>query len=278
MPEMKDFVDRFAFDCAKELERIDACMTHLLKTPSMWSEFMAEPNGVFAKLGVTPATAPEVHDRVNRMFYATLTNKELIKLVAEIYEDFKDTVGNAEHHHEGLKKGVVQNLIKHDISGINHFLSKPDKAIQAYKLALYDLNEKGIFTRRYTQEELDNFSEAKVRAMQNRLPIAEQPQLEQWDRNYGVGTGYGFGEITLVATAQALVAVEVGVVATFGAAIAMGVAGNVGVSGATALSLEQHHTNALLEGDRESVYAAHIMSRLYAFFSDLMMHAHHFES
>jgi hypothetical protein len=189
MAKISDYPDRFSFDVASDLERIDGAFTRLLADRNQWQEFLKDPNGVLVKLGLHPPATPEANERANLIFYATLANKRLVQLALEMFEDFETPTSATAYYTEGLKKDVLQNRIEYDLAAVNHFFSKTDKAREIYRVALFDINEKGILTKRYSEAELNTYLDGMFQGVQNRLGIEELPTLERWDRHYGIGTG-----------------------------------------------------------------------------------------
>ena len=256
----------FTVDVTRDLERIDGVVTQLLRDRSIWSEFLQDPNGVLVRLGLHPPTTAEANARTNRVFYAVLSNRDLLQIALEMAQEVQPSDSEREFHLEGLRRGVIQNRIDYDLRGVNHIFSQTDRVRRIYQIALNDLNEKGILTRTYSQEELNDYIERMIQGVQNDLSINELPTLERWDdQNYGVGTGYGFGEV------------EVGPIATVGFGAEVVVVFTVG-----ALIEPPENVNALfslsLMGDSGSVRELDILTRLQDFTSDLLTHAESFES
>jgi len=260
---------QFALDVRHDLERVDESMTRLLRDRDAWSDFIRDPNGMLIKLGLHPHASSEANERTNKVFYAVLSNREVIRLAIEMLQDFEASNEAMEHYNEGLRKGVIQNLIEHDLQIVNHVFSQTERIKQLYQLALHDVNDKGILTRRYSQDELNQHIDLMVEGVQSGLPIRDLPTLETWDRYYGVGTGYGFGEAEVGPAVSAVVVAEI---------IAAGtIAIPVAVFGAAAPVTNQLVLNSL-SGDKESTRALDILTRMHDFASDLMIHVQSFEN
>src|SRR5881628_589332 len=84
--------DALSLDVRKDLERVDAVMTRVVSDPATAEEFVRDPSAVLTRLGLHPETTREIHDRVNRIFYAVLTNTELMEFVLEHYSKFEGPV------------------------------------------------------------------------------------------------------------------------------------------------------------------------------------------
>lgn len=257
MTNSGDRTNRFTIDVTQDLERIDEAFTRLLKDRDTWSNFILDPNGVMVKLGLHPPATANANERTNRIFYAVLSNRELIQLALELTQEIQPSDSEREFYIEGLRKGVIQNRIEYDLRGINQIFSETERVRQLYQIGLYDINDKGILTRRYSTDELDDYINRMIRGVQGGLSINELPTLEQWDRNYGVGTGYGFGEV------------EVGPVATAAAAAEFAVAFTVAVAIAPAPAISDLFLESV-SGNKDSAKALDILSRLHDFASDLM--------
>lgn len=263
MTNSGDRRNRFNIDVAQDLERIDDAFTRLLKDRDTWSNFLLDPNGVMVKLGLHPPASADANERTNKIFYAVLSNRELVQLALEMTEEIQSSESEHEFYVEGLRKGVIQNRIEYDLRGVNRIFSQTERVRELYQIGLYDINDKGILTRSYSRDELDDYIDRMIRGVQQGLPIRELPTLEQWDRHYGVGTGYGFGEV------------EVGPVATAAIAAEFAAAFTVAVAIAPAPVMSTLFREAIT-GNRESEKALDILSRLYDFASDLMTYVQKF--
>lgn len=271
--------DPLSMDIAADLERVDSVMTQILKDRALWNEFLRDPSGVFIRLGLHPPTTTEISERVNRAFYATLTNRKLLRFVIDQYRDFRvskkkqfgdEVVAN-------LKKGELQHPIELDLEAAEH-LFRDSKALgQVLRLALEDLNRKGILDQRYSRRAIDDYVDSVVAAVEARLPAGDQPVLEAWDRNYGVGQRFGAGIVETAVVATSAVAVEVGgVVTSVAVAVAHVVAAvEVEVIGPDILTAR---LAGAAEGDLESIRAAAILGRLLDLSGELLVHAHTFEA
>jgi hypothetical protein len=206
--------DAFSLDLRRDLEKVDSVMTEVIRDPATTDEFVRDPNGVLSRLGLhPPASSDEINDRANRIFYAVLTNGELIEFILEHLQSFEGPVQeNEQIFNDALARGEVQNSVELDLAAADHVFRDPDATRRIYQLTLHDLNRRGLLQDRHTDEEIDDYVDRLVESIQQRRSIQDLPELERWDENYGVGTGYGVGEA------------EVGPVATVGALVEVGVA------------------------------------------------------
>jgi len=262
-------------DITDDLERVDGAVTSILKDRALWGEFLRDPNGVFVRLGLHPSTTPEINDRANRIFYATLTNKQLIQLLLKHYKKFRPPRMKkfTDHSLAGLKKGVIQHDIELDFESIEHLLKDTETLRQLLKLTLRDLNRKRVLEKYHQPREIDTYIEKVVAALKARQSIEAHPKLEGWDRNYGIGQAFGgvVVEVSAIATSTALVEAAVVVTALV---VVVAIVLVIGVE-------QDRSTLALLQaasgGDKESIRAVAILGRLLDLSGELLIHANNFE-
>jgi hypothetical protein len=258
--------DPLSMDVRRDLERVDDVMTQVIRDPATTEEFIRDPSGVLTRLGLHPRTTREIHDRVNEIFYAVLTNRELIGFVLEHFESFEGPVAeNAETYNAALGRGEIEHTMELDIAAADHFFRQPDVCRRMYQLTLYDLNNRGLLKSTYTPEQLDSYIDDMVAGIQERKPIRELPELERWDMHYGVGTGYGVGEAEVGPAVTAVAVAEVAVPATV--VIPVGVLG---------LAAEQENVNRALRGDASAVRMLATASALLRLGGELLVHANNF--
>jgi hypothetical protein len=207
--------DAFGIDIRRDLERVDSVMTQVLGDPATVDEFVRDPSGVLARLGLHPRASREVHDRVNKIFYAVLTNTDLVDYVLNHFANFDGPIEDNENAlNEGLARGVVNHSMELDLAAADHVFRQPDVMRQVYRLTLHDLNNRRLLQGVYTPEQLDDYVEQVVGHVQQRAAIRDEPRLETWDEYYGVGTGYGVGEAEVGPVATLGIGVEVAVAVT----------------------------------------------------------------
>ena len=208
--------DAFGIDIRRDLERVDSVMTQVLGDPATVDEFVRDPSGVLARLGLHPRASREVHDRVNKIFYAVLTNADLIDYVLQHFASFDRGALEANENalNEGLARGVVSHEMELDLAAADHFFRQPDALRQVYRLTLHDLNNRRLLQGVYTPQQIDDYVDQVVEHVQQRGSIRDEPKLETWDEYYGVGTGYGVGEAEVGPVATVGVFVEVGIAVT----------------------------------------------------------------
>src|SRR5262245_24491363 len=124
--------DRLVLDITRDLERVDSVMTRVVNDPVMVDEFIRDPSVVLTRLGLHPRTTREIHDRVNRVFYAVLTNTELLQLVVRHFSTFAGpTDSDIQLLHSALERGEIENPIEFDLRGFEHFARDTEVLRQA---------------------------------------------------------------------------------------------------------------------------------------------------
>jgi hypothetical protein len=269
------FTDPLSVDITEDLKRVDRVVTQILRDRAVWDEFLRDPNGVLVRLGLHPPTTAEINERANGLFYAALTNKELVRLIINHFNDFRPSRSTdfRDEFLANLRKGEIQYNVELDLEAAYHAFQSPAFLRQVLSLTFHDLNAKGLFQRRYTSKEIDDYIERVVVAVEARQPIEAHPTLEVWDRNYGVGERFGsvVVEVNVIATASGIVEAAVFVTA-FAFVIAV-----VAVAGAPPDIMVQL-TESAAAGDEESIRALAIFARLLDLSADLLVHVHTFES
>jgi len=258
--------DPLIIDITQDLERIDDVMTRIIFDDRAATDFKRDPNGTLVRFGLHPPTSAETNERVNRIFYAVMTNAELSRIVEEHYKSFAPVSGEAyvARHIEGLENGRIENDLDLDLAAVEHLFAAPDTLRRIFQLMLLDLNARGILRKQHADDEITDFVERLVVSISERKPIKEHPILEEWDRNYGIG-GFHFGAE----------AVEVGPVATAYTAVEMGLF--VTVFGLNSRVPDLDTFSMAAKGDRRATVRLATMSRIVNFGADLMLHAQQFE-
>jgi hypothetical protein len=259
--------DPFEIDIRRDLERVDETMSEVIRSTDLTEEFVRDPSGVLSRLGMHPDTTPEIHDRVNRIFYAVLTNRELIDYISEEFAGLEVPGELAEEnrriHREALEQGEVRNLVEFDLVAADHFFRREDVVRRVYRLTLHDLNRQELLQERHSEEEIDEYVDRLTESILARRPISDIPELERWDDNYGVGTGYGVGEVEVGPIVTAGILVEVGVIATV-------------VVAAEGDSVMLESADRVMKGDPGAVRMTLTAASLFRLAGEVMVHAEEF--
>src|SRR5512144_89418 len=173
--------DALEMDIRNDLERVDRVVTQIVSDPATGEEFIRDPSRVLVRLGLHPPTTPEIHDRVNNLIYAVLTNVELVSLLLDHFATFEAPVASGIDttiHNEGLARGVIEHAIELDLAAADHVLRRPDVLRQVYRLTLYDLNNRRLLQNVYTTEQLNQYIDSIVESIQARRSIRDEPKLE----------------------------------------------------------------------------------------------------
>jgi hypothetical protein len=258
--------DPLSLDIQNDLERVDAVMTRVIMDPVTTEEFIRDPSGVLTSLGLHPRTTREIHDRVNRIFWAVLTNTELMDVLLDHYDSFSPPLEAATVLDESTGRGEIRNAPELDMAAAEHALRDPDFLRRVYRLLLHDINNRRLLQNVYTTEELDDYVDRMVDALQERRAIRDIPSLEAWDDHYGVGTGYGVGEAEVGPVVTVIGGAEAGVVASVVIpVIALGVRRNDVLA------------DRALRGDQDAVRALAVAGAALRFAGELLVHANNFE-
>lgn len=259
--------DRFQIDVRRDLERVDEAMSEVIRSTELAEEFVRDPNGVLSRLGMHPETSPEINERVNRIFYAVLTNRELIDFITEEMGSLEVPDELAEEnrriHQEALERGEIRNLVEFDLAAADHLFRREEVLKRVYQLTLQDLNRQELLQERHSDEEIDGYVEALVESILARRPISEIPELERWDDNYGIGTGFGAGMVEVGAVATAVAAAEVG----FAATVWVMVEGD---------SIVIREAERVIRGDPGEVRMIATAANLFRLAGEVMVHAEEF--
>lgn len=258
------FEEPLYLDVQDDLRRVDEAMNQLLSDRRQWEGFLEDPNGTLIRLGLHPETDEQINDRVNRIFWLTLTDTDLLKMIGQRYSKFTpDRAKELERYFlEGLMEGVIRHDVQYDLQAIEYFLEDEDLLRKSLLRNLTRINEAGVLERQYTQDQLGEYADAVVRSIANRESAAEHPKLEVWDDFYGIGQPFGgvFWEVGAVATAA--VGVEVGAYVT--AVLEVGFWGVVA----------ERFVQRAVEGDEAAIRAVAVAGRLADFGGELLAHAH----
>jgi hypothetical protein len=259
--------DPLYLDVSDDLRRVDQSMTRLLLDRKLFDEFLRNPNGVLVQVGLHPETTHEINSRVNRIFWATLTDQALLEQLSRHYATFTpERLGELQHYFiEGLREGVVRHDPDYDLQVINHLLDNERVLAQLISRNLEILNRNDLLERRYAPEDLRAYVDGTVRAIRDGTPIKDHPKLEVWDDNYGIGQPFGGvmweagPGVTVIAAAQGIAYVTVYLEVGF-----------------WSVALEEA-TRTAITGDPPAIRALALVGRALDFGGELLAHAYAFQ-
>lgn len=202
----------------EDLGRIDQAFNRLVGDRELWKKFLRDPNGILIDVGLHAPTDTNVNRRCNAIMFATLSNRELLKLTAESANDFFRTLENRSeinewrrHHLEGLKDGEIRNLVDYDMAFVAHLHENVDMLKRRYLVAFKEINRRRLLNRVYSDRELESYIDDCIEASRRFNEDITWPVLEEWDANYGVGKPFGFAAVAEIAfDFTAFVGVEIG--------------------------------------------------------------------
>jgi len=178
MTNIDDYKDNnFLFKIAQDLSRVDGVFTTLIKDSNKWNDFFNDPNGTLIQLGLHPPASKDANEIANKVFYASLSNKEVISLVHDLYKDFQPTEQQLTSADNALKRGVIENPLDLDIAAVNHFFRDEEKARKIYQVALFDLNNRNLFKKKYSEEEINQYIDTMIKSVQEGKSLGEIPTL-----------------------------------------------------------------------------------------------------
>lgn len=259
-------------DAASDLRRVDAVMTRIIRERSSWDEFFRDPNGVLIATGLHPPTTPEINARVNEMFYAVLSNKPLLNLIARTVKKHRPAKAKearfAKFYEAGLQRGEIRHAFAQDVDALSSMVGDRSALRKALQLTLHDLNRRGLLQRKHPKKAIDKYIDGIVEVAATGKSLRAVPALESWDRNYGIGKPYGalFFEVVGLVTGAAFVEIW--------AAVTVGVGSDLQRIAPDLAAM----TAGARRGDRKEVEALAIYGKLLAFGGELMMHVANFES
>lgn len=265
--------DQLILDITPDLARVDSVMSRVIADPQVADDFIRDPSGTLTRLGLHPRTTRDVHDRVNRVFYAVLTNVPLLELLTEHY----GSMGESDEAQQAitdtqsimtaaLERGELENSLEYDVLGFRHLTSATDVLRQAFSLTLHDLNDRRILVNVYTGDEIDDYIDELVAAITERRAIREFPVLEAWDANYGIGNEQGGLYLEVGPTVTAVAAVEVGALVTVW--VEVDFSGDV---------IVKAMRNRAASGDPAAARALSTTGALLRLAGEVMVHADNFE-
>jgi hypothetical protein len=256
--------DPLILDVRADLDRVDRAMTQIVADPALSDEFIRDPNGVLSRLGMHARTSRDIHDRSNQLFYATLTNSELVTYVAEHFRSFEPPAYDS-NQIEGLRQGEIRHSTSLDDAALDHCLSDPEFIQRMLELSLHDLNNRGLLQSRHSEQEIDNYIARAVEAIAERRPIREMPVLEERDRQYGIGKRQGV-EVSIFVSAvlPVDVTIPVSIIAT--------AQGN-----SAAMEANRADMDAAFRLDPEAVRMTATVGALTRLAGELLQHAYSFE-
>jgi hypothetical protein len=205
--------DPLMLDVRADLDRVDRIMTQVIADPATAEEFIHDPSGVLTRLGLHARTSRDVHDRTNRLFYATLTNSALVSYVADHFQSFQPPADDGTLA-DGLRQGEIRHSANLDEAALDHCLRDPQVVRRIMALCLHDLNNHGLLQSRHSEQEIDDYIERVVEAITERRAIRDMPVLEAWDSQYGIGKPQGGPVAEVVVLITVVLPVEIAAPAT----------------------------------------------------------------
>ena len=222
----QDYKDQpFLYDVSQQVDPIDSVITQILRSEEKMNRFLKDPVGILQDLELLPASNDKIKDRSNKIFFLCLKNKKIIGLIQQLDADIPQLTENFKQElDDKLKQDALKYPLEYDMKVVQSLL-KTEQLRQIYQIFLNELNDKKILINEYTTQQLDDYIDQMLSTISSGKSITKIQPLEQWDENYGVGTGYGVGEAAigvLAGVAVVVQAVVAGTAAVIAAAAVLG--------------------------------------------------------
>lgn len=254
--------DALSIDVMKDLRKFDGFANKLLSDRRTQRRFFRNPSQVMVDLGLHPKTSRKAIATSNRMFYAALRNKKLLKYVMDYFADFKAPAEAEAAMTRSLAKGALPANLALDRAALEKVWNDQTFLRDVFTMNLADLNRRGILSRSYSTKELGGYIEKVLAHYKARAPLSKMAKLEKFGPRYGIGYGYGDAMDAEATAVSTVIAVVEG-----GAAITVLIPIDISLMGRT---IDRHLSSAFLSDD-EGLKAAATVSRVLSFASDLAL-------
>lgn len=253
--------NRLMLDVTKDLRKFDRFANTLIQSKELQRKFLRNPGKVMIELGLHPPTSTSAVAKSNRVLYAALRNKPLIKYVTDYCNKFRQPRGQEKIVRAAFARGELPKNLDLDRPFLTAALEDEVFLRKVFTMSLDDVNRRGILSKTYSPAEIRSFVRKTLQEHKEGKSIKERTKLDEFGPGYGIG--YGYGDV-LSAEATSISTVAVAVEGIAGVTVL--VVAPIGV--ATAMSLDRHFTGAFLS-DREGLRTAATISKLLSFGSDL---------
>lgn len=259
--------ERLTIEIQDNVRRVDGVFSKIIKDRSIWQDFFRDPYGVLCKMGFSPPGSPEQGSKYNKLFYALITSTELLQFLYDHFTGFQpSTTGYRENAVENLRRGKIEYPTSLDVEALNHLRNTPGVYRMFLRIALNRINSQRVFSRQYSQQELEQAIEMLVAAAREGRSLAESARQHPWsdemEESFQV-----FAAIPPAISAPVVAeAVAAGTVAIPVVAIPAG----------GAAPIEDQHRRAFL-GETEGGRATMLLGLIFGFVGELTEHINQFE-
>ena len=182
------------FDIVRDLQRVDGFLTRLLSDSEIQKRFFYNPSRVMIELGFHDPTTNKAIGITNRIFYATLMNRRLVRYAIESAPKLDIPPEIQQKYINGLDKGRVQFDNKIGQLAIDAYL-KDEKRLRTMILTiLKDINRRRILKKNYSAKEIEAYVGKVMQSIRERRPVRDIPLLERFGPGYGIGRYVGLAE------------------------------------------------------------------------------------
>jgi len=247
---------------------VDAIMSKIIKDRSMWKEFFRNPAKVLGEMGFKRPPSDENAWRYNKMFYALLTDKDLLQFIHDAGLEPHLNGQQVDSFYDNLKGGQLKYDPEIDVDIVSRLKNNPGIFRILLRLSLTRINNENIFERQYTEEDINRCIDTLLDNARENNSLSEMVRSLPWHDQ----TNEEFHVMAVVPPAIAVpVVVE---------AVACGTLACVVVplaeSGMAKQSVETLQSTAF-RGDRDSIKALTTLGLLIEFIGELADHVNEFE-
>jgi hypothetical protein len=248
---------------------VDAIMSKIIKDRSIWKEFFRNPAAVLAEMGFTAPLSKQTEWQYNRIFYALLTDKQLLKFIHEQDFEPRHSAEQVDAFFGRLKDGRVEFDTDLDVEIVGRARADVEGFRTMMSLALNRINEEGIFSRKYDPDEIERSIDLLTANSQDRTSLADMVQNLPWSDDAERDLYKVMAAIPPVAAVPVVVqAVACGTLAC--------VVVPVAEEGVANESVERLQAQAMA-GESGSIKALSLLGLLLQFIGELSDHVNDFE-
>jgi len=270
----KDKVDQLSIDVTNEVAGVDSILSKIIKDKAKWNDFFRNPAQTLAEAGYLQPYTDGDAQKYNQLFYALLTDNELMSFVHTQQFCPQMTSNQVDEFHTNLKEdGVIKYPPEVDVDIVRRLLNDAPAFKKLLTLSLSRINEEKIFDRYYSEKKINKAVSTIMANAKAGNSFSEMVSDLPWQDECDEGGSGGVNRILAVIPP----AVAIPVVAE---AVACGTVACVVVPLAKS-GLAKHSVHELggqaLSGDRDAMHAMQTIGLLFEFISELSAHIKNFE-
>jgi hypothetical protein len=247
---------------------VDAIMSKIVKDRTKWKEFFHNPAKVLGEMGFRRPVSDENAWRYNKMFYALLTDQELLQYVRHASVQPNMNAQQVDAFYDSLKGGKIEFDPEIDVDIMSRLKNNPAAFRILLKLSLHRINDEKIFTQQYTEDEIERCIDAVLDNAKENSSLSEMVKAMPWHAE----TDEEFQVMAVIPPAIAVPVVAEAVACGTLACVVVPMA----EAGVAKQSLETLQF-AAFRSDRDSIRALTILGLLLEFIGEMADHVNEFE-